>query len=206
MRTPPFVVFEGPHWSGKTTQAKLLVRAYQRSGIRATYTKEPFLDDIRALVAAHLAWDDPTSGYTLMYLHAADRYNHLEFVREQTRGGRVVVGDRYLLSGLVYQNLQGVALRVIQDVNTFCLEPAVTFCLEVPYKLRKDRMFGSPRGKGGRRIPERVLRAEDRLFRMASRVYGQRWRNVVLVDANRAATEIHAEILARLAGLGLPAP
>ncbi len=197
------MVFEGPHGTGKTTQAKRLTTSLKSRGVAALYTKEPFMRDIRRLVRRQLVWGDTTSGYTLALLHAADRYNHVNFVKEEMRRGECVISDRYLASGVVYQSLQGVPVAFIEEANSFCIEPDATFFLDAHYRVRKERILASQRRRRNGPLPESLLKSEGDRFREVFEIHSQRWKNVFLVDCNRGEKVIFCDIESGLSELKL---
>ncbi|MBA7545897.1 Thymidylate kinase [subsurface metagenome] len=92
-----FIVFEGPHESGKTTQAKLLKNYLDEHSISSVYTKEPYLGDLKKIIDKYSFIDDEISSYMLLYLHAADRFAHIKYIKKELENSNVVIADRYLL-------------------------------------------------------------------------------------------------------------
>jgi len=81
-----FIVFEGCHASGKTTQAKMLCEYLQSKGIKAQYTKEPYCDDLKPLIRRY-SDGDLIDSPILMYLIAADRYLHTKDITSWMQKG-----------------------------------------------------------------------------------------------------------------------
>src|SRR5919109_5269619 len=92
-----FITFEGQDWSGKSTQAALLVEALRGDGLDVVATREPggtpIGESIRALVL-----DGPEmSAWTEAALFAAARAEHVAAViRPALARSAAVVCDRYV--------------------------------------------------------------------------------------------------------------
>ena len=134
-----FVVFEGPHVSGKTMQAKMLCEHLQNTGVDAHYTKEPYCDDLIPLINKY-STGDLIHSPVLMHLLAADRYIHVSDIISWMERGMFVICDRYVLSSLVYQQMQGIPLNIIKETNSFAINPDLMFFVNVPLKERLARV------------------------------------------------------------------
>ncbi|MFX1258681.1 MAG: dTMP kinase [Promethearchaeota archaeon] len=128
------MVFEGSHGSGKTTQAHLLI------GFNSLYSKEPFLDDLKPIIEKYSRIQNNISAYLLLYLHTADRYVHINFIKEKSKNGTVIISDRYFFSSLVYQRIQGIPIPLIKQLNHFCIIPQITFIFNLPLIERKKKI------------------------------------------------------------------
>ncbi len=113
-----FISFEGIDGSGKSTQARLLAEALERSGREVVLTREPGgspgAEDIRKLV---LEGDpDRWSAETEILLFTAARRDHLERTIEPAlAAGKVVICDRFADSTRVYQGVSRGDLRGLVD-------------------------------------------------------------------------------------------
>ena len=131
-----FVTFEGPDWSGKSTQVGLLVETLREDGREVVATREPggtpLGDEIRRLVLhgpAMSAWAEAA-------LFATARAEHVAAViRPALDRGAVVVCDRYVDSSIVYQGIaRGLGVDAVLDLNlgvTGGLLPDRTFVLDL---------------------------------------------------------------------------
>src|SRR5438552_12784802 len=146
---PVFVTFEGPDWSGKTTQAGLLAETLRAEGREVVATREPggtpLGDEIRALLL-----DGPAmSAWTEAALFAAARAEHVAaLIRPTLEGGAAVVCDRYVDSSLVYQGVaRGLGVEPVYELNlaaTRSLLPEQTFVLLLDPAASRTRMTGKP--------------------------------------------------------------
>lgn len=133
----PFIVFEGIDGAGKTTQAKILVSNLKKEGKKVVYTFEPTNGKIGKLLRNYYL--KPRINFKLVdfFLFVADRSEHLQKeIKKYLSKGYYVVCDRYHLSTLAYQLVQGVNKEIMLQVNNyisnfFNVKPTVTFLLDV---------------------------------------------------------------------------
>jgi dTMP kinase len=148
MSTEPgrFVVLEGGEGSGKSTQAKRLVKRLSETGRDALLTHEPghtrVGEEIRLLLL-HADWE--LDARTELLLMLADRAQHVaEVIRPALAAGTVVVSDRYTPSTLAYQGV-GRALGVdpVDRLSAFAagdLEPDMVVVLDLPDDVANGRI------------------------------------------------------------------
>jgi dTMP kinase len=139
-----FITFEGQDWSGKSTQAALLVESLRREGRDVVATREPggtpVGESIRTLVL-----DGPEmSAWAEAALFAAARAEHVAAViRPALERGAAVVCDRYFDSSVVYQGIaRGLGAERVLDLNlgvTGGLLPDRTFVLNVDPETARAR-------------------------------------------------------------------
>jgi dTMP kinase len=137
-----FICIEGIDASGKTTQARILVRNLCGKGIDAIYTTEPSKGDIGKFIRRHVLDREkriPTVLEALLF--AADRVNHLENeVKPALEKGKIVVCDRYVYSSLAYQGAAGLSLDWIQRINQYALVPDLAVFLDVSPEIVLKRL------------------------------------------------------------------
>ena len=133
------IVFEGPHASGKTTQAKILNSYFKKNEIASFYTKEPYCCDFKELISKYSKGEYIHSPI-LMYIIAADRYVHIKNIISWMQNGMFVVCDRYVLSSWVYQQIQEIPLEIIKKTNSFAINPDLTLYLDVSLNERLKRL------------------------------------------------------------------
>jgi dTMP kinase len=139
-----FITFEGQDWSGKSTQAALLVESLRRDGREVVATREPggtpIGESIRTLVL-----DGPEmSAWAEAALFAAARAEHVAAViRPALERGAAVVCDRYVDSSVVYQGIaRGLGADRVLVLNlgvTGGLLPDRTFVLNVDPETARAR-------------------------------------------------------------------
>ena len=136
-----FIVIEGLDGSGKTTQAKLLVRALRRTR-DAGFTAEPSHGEIGRFIRRRILYGEkrmPTAMEALLF--AADRIDHVQNeVMPALSSGRVIVSDRYLYSSLAYQGSAGLDLEWIQAVNGCAVRPDLALFVDVSPEIVLKRL------------------------------------------------------------------
>jgi dTMP kinase len=189
-----FITFEGQDWSGKSTQAALLVERLRRDGRDVVATREPggtpVGESIRALVL-----DGPEmSAWAEAALFAAARAEHVAAViRPALERGAAVICDRYVDSSVVYQGIaRGLGAERVLALNlgvTGGLLPDRTFVLDVdPETARARHSAGLDRIE---REHEDFRRRVADGYRRLSELFPER---VVALDGTLPAEEIAARV------------
>lgn len=193
-----FIVFEGGHGSGKTAQAKMLVKYLQDNGMRARYTKEPYGDDMIPLISKYS--NDLLDSPILMYLLAASRCIHVRDIKCWIDNGEFVVCDRYVLSSWVYQQIQGIPLKVIRRVNnSFTLKPYTTFYIDVPLKERLKRLCKTHRNRDSFFLENGQLTKEQNLYgSLVHRWNKKHYGRIVIISGEANPTKVHENIVSHL--------
>ncbi len=137
-----FICVEGVDGSGKTTQAKSLVRSLRSRGYDAVYTTEPSDGKIGTLIRDFVLSRKNRVLIALeALLFAADRVDHVQAdVEPLLKQGKIVVCDRYVCSSLAYQGAAGLDLDWMDCVNRFALKPDLTLFLDVPPEVGLNRL------------------------------------------------------------------
>ncbi|MFE4534835.1 dTMP kinase [Streptomyces scopuliridis] len=132
------ITLDGPSGVGKTTTVQALNRELIRRGQAVRQTVEPTLGDIGVFVREHFGH---IRGRALACLVAADRYEHVEHeIEPWLSTGDIVVCDRYLPSTLVMQQLDGVPLKFLLDLNAHVLMPDLAVILTASPRLIAERI------------------------------------------------------------------
>jgi dTMP kinase len=145
-----FITFEGPEGSGKTLQIKLLAEFLRSQGKQVLTTREPGGTSIGDQVRSVLTRMDNVAMHprTEILLFLASRAQLVEeLVRPQTRGGWIVLCDRYADSTLAYQGYGHgydlALLRGLLDFATGGLRPDMTLLLDIDPEVGLARKRGS---------------------------------------------------------------
>ncbi|MEA2396610.1 MAG: dTMP kinase [Thermoleophilaceae bacterium] len=198
-----FVTFEGIDRSGKTTQARLLCQAL---GDQAVAVREPggtaLGERIRDLLKDPAAEIGPHAEALLFAAARAELCRQV--IRPALADGRVVVSDRFLDSSLAYQGeARGLGVDEVLEVNRWATEgllPDLTIYLAIDPAKAAARAGEADRFEDeGAGLQERVRAAYERLAEAEPR----RW---VRVEADRAAEQVHADVLAAVEAARAGAP
>jgi dTMP kinase len=140
-RKGSFIVIEGLDGSGKTTQAKILVRKLKQS-CGAVFTAEPSQGKTGRFIRNRILYGEKRSPITVeALLFAADRIEHIhDEVLPKLEEGRLVVCDRYIYSSLAYQGSSGLGLDWIQIVNQHALKPDLSLFIDVDPEVVLSRL------------------------------------------------------------------
>ncbi len=132
MNKGAFIVIEGLDGSGKTTQARQLVRSLKKD-YNAVLTAEPSRGKIGKFIRNQLLYGEkrvPTEIEALLF--AADRLDHLQSeVLPIVSAGGLVISDRYLYSSLAYQGSSGLSLDWIHSINQLALTPDLALYVDI---------------------------------------------------------------------------
>jgi len=189
-----FICIEGLDGSGKTTQAKRLVRSLRRRGFDTVYTTEPSRGRVGKLIRSFILNRErrvPTALEALLF--AADRIDHVENeVKPLLKLGKIVVCDRYVYSSLAYQGVAGIDLQWIEQINRFALKPHIALLIDAP----PDAVLKRLRRKRTVMETERnQARVRDVYLKLA------REQHLTLVDGDKPVGEVARNILELVVGL-----
>lgn len=136
-----FICIEGLDGSGKSTQAKLLVKKLCKEGYNVVFTAEPSQGKIGKFIRKRLFEQErmPTSVEALLF--AADRIEHIQnTVMRALKEGKIVVSDRYIYSSLAYQGSAGLDLDWIETINANAQKPDLSIYIDVTPEVVLERL------------------------------------------------------------------
>jgi dTMP kinase len=202
----PFITFEGGEGSGKSTQARLLLKQLEGQRIPAVMTHEPggtsLGDKLRKVLKTKQGAQISPRAELLLF--AASRAQLMdEVIRPALAAGKWVICDRFTHSTVVYQGYgRGLDLSVVRAVNnmaTLGMEPDLTILLDIA----PEQGLGRRRSPGDRFELEGLSfhrKVRDGYLEMSS-ADPDRW---LVVDASLARAGIAGIIWDRVSRL-LPA-
>ena len=189
-----FICIEGLDASGKTTQARRLVRSLRQRGFEAIYTTEPSSGEIGRFIRARILHRRKRVPSVLeALLFAVDRIDHVERrIKPALKEGKVVVCDRYMFSSMAYQGATGLDMKWIEEINRSALPPDLAIYLDVPPEVVVKRM------KRKRSVMER-LQVQRRVREVYMKLVESG--RLMPIDGNRPADEVSKNILKVTLGL-----
>ena len=207
-----FIAFEGGEGAGKSTQARLLAEALEARGTSCVLTREPGgtpgAEAIRALLL-HPPLDKMGSegwgAEAEALLFAAARADHVaKLIRPALADGKWVICDRFLDSSRAYQGAAGALgdgeVRALHAIGSGGLLPDLTIAIAASPNQISARLAARDRGRadaiGGRGADYHARVAEA--FRGFAAAEPDRF---ALVDGEGSVADVHARILAAVAGL-----
>lgn len=190
------IVLEGIDGSGKTTQAKALLRRLRRRGSRAVFFREPTRGrwgrEIKRLAARA---DSLTPEEELRLFVEDRRENVTKNLRPALAAGKVVVLDRYYYSTIAYQGAKGIDTRRIRRMNeAFAIRPDLVIILEVDASAGLARI-------ADRKSRDELFEREDYLVRVARIFAGFKGPLFVHLDGRGDKRAVGRAIWARVAPL-----
>jgi len=194
-----FIVFEGGDGSGKSTQARSLLRRLRRRGVKVLRTHEPggtFLgQSLRRLLKSGEAMS-PVS--ELMLFEAARAQLVQDVIRPFLEQGGVVIADRFTSSTMAYQGYgRGLDRELIDRLNreaTGGLEPDLTVFLDLPVETALARKGGG----SGDNFDDAPVDFHRRIHRGYSALAAADPGGWLVLDGQRPPEELSRDIWARV--------
>jgi dTMP kinase len=134
-----FITLEGPEGSGKSTQAKTLIRRLAGCGIEAVYAREPggtaIGEAIRNILQHNQAGEAPCERAELLLFEASRNQLVEKVIRPHLKKGVWVICDRFMDSTTAYQGYgRNLPVEEIQAINRFSVNgvsPDLTLLLDL---------------------------------------------------------------------------
>jgi dTMP kinase len=199
-----YFVLEGPDYSGKDTQAKLLMERLRQLGRDAVFIHEPGTgrvgDGIRHVLTQRDLADDPLTTEAEMLLSMANRAQlRQNFILPNLEKGRIVVSSRDRLSTRAYQGYgRGHSLDLIEAVGQFAMKglcPALYLIFMVPVDVILERRAAAKDvdriEQEGPDFWERVLQGYRDFIKDNPRI-------VAVFDGTQSIQEIHSQVVSRV--------
>ena len=188
MKKGMLICIEGIDASGKTTQAKLLVKNLNDMGYEAVYTSEPTKGFFGQILRQKILYgNERVPAVVEALLFALDRLEHVEKeIKPALEKEKIVVSDRYLYSSIAYQGAAGLDPAWIEEINRWAIKPDLAIYLDVPAEVVIKRL------KRKRSVME-TLENQRRVRNVYLRLVKEGM--LLLVDGNRPIEEIEREIL-----------
>ena len=189
-----FVSFEGLDGCGKTTQARLLARALEETGVEVVLTREPGGTPLGEQIRDLVLHGDHVAPWAEAALYAAARAQHVEeLIRPALARGATVVCDRYVDSSVAYQGAgRELGVEEVLALNLTAvggLLPDLSFLVAFDVDAALARI-----GDTG----DRIERAEAEFWPRVAEAYralAARFpERYVVIDGRRGIAEVSEEI------------
>ena len=143
-----FITLEGPEGSGKSTQAKMIIRRLGELGIEAMYTREPggtaLGEEIRNILQHNQAGEAPCERAELLLFEASRNQLVEKVIRPALTKGTWVICDRFMDSTTAYQGYgRGLPVDEVKSIHHFTIneiEPDLTLLLDLDVNTGFDRI------------------------------------------------------------------
>ncbi len=191
------ITLEGIDGGGKTTHVRLLTEALKGRGLPVVCTFEPGDTPLgKELRRILLEGNVSINSKAELLLYMADRVQHVEdLISPYVEKGYVVVCERYIDSTLVYQgDGRGIDKDFIDLLNRWAVGryiPDLTIVLTLPVDVAFERIKSRSRDRMERNDMVFFQRLMDGYYALSEK----KDRNVVLIDATREKSVVHADVL-----------
>jgi len=143
-----FITLEGPEGSGKSTQAKIMIRRLAELGIEAMYTREPggtaLGEAIRNILQHNAAGEAPCERAELLLFEASRNQLVENVIRPALEKGTWVICDRFMDSTTAYQGYgRGLPVDEVKSIHHFTIngmEPDLTLLLDLEVETGFERI------------------------------------------------------------------
>jgi dTMP kinase len=171
------IVLEGIDGSGKTTQARCLVRRLRRRGFAAAFFREPTRGRWGREIKRHAIRAESVTPEEELALFVKDRRENVrKNLRPALAAGRTVVLDRYYFSTIAYQGAKGIDPARIRRLNeSFVVKPDLVVFLDIDAGAGLARIVD-------RKTRDELFEREDYLARVARIFAGFKGPRFVHID------------------------
>ena len=133
-----FVAVDGPNGSGKTTLIKAIAGKLATMGYKVKVTVEPTDTELGKFVRKCA---EEQTGLSIACMVTADRYEHIKNeIEPLLKAGNIVITDRYVLSSLILQRMDGVNVDYIMDLNSMIIRPDLQLAVSADTENLQKRL------------------------------------------------------------------
>lgn len=189
------IAFEGIDTSGKSTQARRLVKRLIDIGYSVVSTGEPggtpIGNSVRSILLSRQHESLLPFSELLLFIVSRAQNTH-EVIVPALRAGKTVVASRYRMSSVAYQGYgRGIDLDLIRSLNETAacgLHPDVTFLIDIPAEVAVRRKTTE-----GDRIEIESMEFHCRV-RQGFLELAEQDPNAIVIDGDRAHEEIAKDV------------
>ncbi|HQX43626.1 MAG: dTMP kinase [Saprospiraceae bacterium] len=199
MANPVFIAFEGIDGSGKSTQAKLLREALDKSGQKVLLTAEPTNQTIGSLIRAAFSGRMEADHRTIAGLFVADRLDHIlhsEYgMLPMQQNGYHIICDRYYFSSYAYQGVHMSMDWVIKanSLSADLLRPDLHIFIDVSPEAAMERIHSSRPDKEMYETLDNLKKVRDQYFKAFDLLKDQE--NVAIINGDQKIESLHKEVM-----------
>lgn len=133
-----FVAVDGPNGAGKSTLIETIKIKMASEGYDVYTTSEPTNTELGTFIRG---FAENHFGISLACLVAADRYEHImNEISPELNKGKLVITDRYVLSSLILQEMDGVSDTFILNLNSKIIKPDLQVAVFADEKTLQKRL------------------------------------------------------------------
>lgn len=133
-----FVAVDGPNGVGKSTLINAIKDRIDSYGYKTYTTREPTDSELGQFVRK---FAENHTKDSLACMVAADRYEHIiNEIYPQISDGYLVITDRYFLSSLILQGMDGLDEENIVNINYKIIKPDLQIALRADVDILKKRL------------------------------------------------------------------
>ena len=193
LRQGLLIVLEGIDGSGKTTQARSLVRRLRSRGFEAAFFREPTRGRWGREIKRKASRDGSVTAEEELGLFVRDRRENVEKnLKPALKKGKIVILDRYYFSTIAYQGAKGIDPGRIRRLNeAFAVRPDLVIILDVDAGAGLARI-------AGRKTRDELFEREDYLIRVREIFCGFRGAKIMHLDGRGDRRSIGRAIWARV--------
>lgn len=190
MKKGVLIVLDGIDGTGKTTQAKRLLKELRKKGFDAVYFREPSDSPWGLEIKSKAGRSGSLSPEEELGLFQKDRRENVEKnLKPALAANKVVILDRYYFSTIAYQGARGIDPEAIKRMNeSFAVKPDLVFILDVAPSEGLGRIQKS------RESLEKHFEREDYLARVREIFRNLKGKNIFHLDASRSEEEVYKDI------------
>jgi dTMP kinase len=194
MKKGLFITFDGRHGTGKSFIIEKVANEMIKRNYKLFITKEPTDSEIGMLSRRV---ESKFSSEALVCMFASDRYIHCREIEEKLNKGITVLCDRYIISGMILQNMCGAEFDYIHFVNKYIIKSDISIVLFSDNKVIEKRL--ALRKKMSSLTKKEMMESRDRYkenFSLLKKKFGNviGYKNDTIEDATNLVNSLFLEV------------
>jgi dTMP kinase len=174
------VAFDGPDGAGKSTIIRNVKIELEKRHLDVYATQEPTDTELgrftREIAKTH-------KDESLACLVAADRYNHIkQVIAPQLQNAKIVLTDRYILSTLIFQGMDGLDADFLMSVNDKIIAPDLQIAVFADSDVLQCRL--GERKSRTRFESDKRIKEQLRFFEAGLETLQNHFVNILKIDNN----------------------